>query len=457
MKRLATVVAAIAFASAPAHAAESMTTKAIAAEFNSIQKDLKPRYEAAGAALTAGDAVAYCREVQAIQPMAVRARTLLATILTRSREGGVEDTALAPYRTHMLTYDSIARTYTQVRAERCPAPGRLAVLTTTETDLATETEVVLAGFISGEDEVAAAVERFNAADQAGDKGAACREGHSVIRNQALVVSHARRLIAVNEAVGTDAEHMKAAMPGIRGDLDTFRARIDPVCTDAGLAAFDLESVEMFQSSDERLERIKAENTVFSMLFDAYPDVRAKAGAELKTIVTLYPPADFEAAFRASMQTLLSDYYDPHYLTTSDAAIDAYLRQMARVITSLNDDPLACLAYYQPGSALPDRLLQAELVLADAEIKAGILRASLDRPQPLAAPLTKDQIAERLAASYGRLRYKLDDLGRLNQIAELAPADGCRVATQYMTALASGTPAENAVLFKSILHLNARGS
>lgn len=203
--------------------------------------------------------------------------------------------------------------------------------------------------------------------------------------------------------------------------------------------------------DEKMAGLHAD-PFYGLLFQAHPDAEKEARAGLEKIVVMYPPDEVEQAFHPIAVAILNTWLNPHYLTTSDTALNALLTRNAVMMKALQAQPEACVAYYTTNSQIPDDMLTPEFIESEVRVKIDILKASLEAPQSLKDPLSQDAITARLKQTYQKAGFDPAELSRLGKIASLPLEDGCRVGTHFTIALISDTATENARLYKSLMSL-----
>lgn len=213
----------------------------------------------------------------------------------------------------------------------------------------------------------------------------------------------------------------------------------------------LPDLKSDSTSDAVMEELKKQK-IFTAIFRFHPEAEAELRSKMTSVVsgTSSEQAFYEA--QAASAEVVSKYIERHLATASDQATYDLLKRNAFVMAGFQDRPNLCVSYYlgRPNFSRED--LTPEFIAEESNVKANVVESSGLNPSPTLEAAGIDEIVEVIAKEYQRRGYDLQGLTKIEQVASLPPAEGCKIALDFSRALASLDMKQASHVFKSLLYI-----
>jgi hypothetical protein len=191
--------------------------------------------------------------------------------------------------------------------------------------------------------------------------------------------------------------------------------------------------------------------LFAVIFRAHPEAEQQLAVATRYILANSPSNMVSYDAEVATSKITSEYVTRHLPTSSAPALHKLLVGQRIMIMALQQEPDDCRRYYL-GYPVRSKYATAQLEKLSGDIldaKAEIIESSVASPS-VAPKESLDSIATDLAEAYQRQGYAAQDLQKVSDVANLPPSDGCRVATEFTSILASFDQTKAARIFKNLM-------
>jgi hypothetical protein len=190
------------------------------------------------------------------------------------------------------------------------------------------------------------------------------------------------------------------------------------------------------------------HSVYAALFKYHPDSETALRAKLTDIVRTAPPGQVQGQVSAAISQTLDRYFSRDILYAPDSAVRLLLDDNLATQTKLQAHPEDCVTYFLGKPPRDQSLFTAQDVTRESDAKAAVIAGAATHPSPPAAHPDLMPLAVQIAKGFQTRGYDVNDLRLLSQLTRIPPADGCRVAVEYITVLDAMPDAQASAILKA---------
>ncbi len=197
-----------------------------------------------------------------------------------------------------------------------------------------------------------------------------------------------------------------------------------------------------------------ENRLISIIFRLHPEAADETEAKYKKLLSSNISGDqLSLKSQTIGAELVQKYFQKHLISASDKATYALLKRNVAVMKSFQDKPSACVSYYLGISNFNKDDLTEDFIKKETDMKADIIESSINNPSLPPQAASTESLIEIIALSYRNKGYDLGHLQKIDQVENLPPEEGCKIATEFSDAIASLDEERSSYVFKNLLYLS----
>ncbi len=198
-----------------------------------------------------------------------------------------------------------------------------------------------------------------------------------------------------------------------------------------------------------------EQRLFSVLFRFHPDAEIEMKQKMDTILRKASVEKVRMQAQAVSAELSNRYFSKHLLSASDESTQRLIRHNLDAMRSLEKQPSLCVGYYLGSPNFDRSIMPQTLIARELDLRADVIESSVNNPSlpPQAASL--DSIMNIIISEYQRKGYALSNLARIDKVESVTAEEGCRIAMEFMDAIASLDTKQSAYVFKNLLYLGTQ--
>lgn len=195
--------------------------------------------------------------------------------------------------------------------------------------------------------------------------------------------------------------------------------------------------------------------LFSVIFRLHPEAEHDLKRKMTEIINNSPSDQVFYKAQAASAEIVAKYLNKHMVSASDEMTFKKIQREAKVIASFQNKPQLCVSFYLGNPQFSKDDITPEFLAEESSLKADLIESSINNPSlpPKAASI--DEIINIIAQSYQKNGYDLQSLAKIDQVANLPPAEGCKIAIEFTKALASMGQKQASYVFKNLLYLSSQ--
>jgi hypothetical protein len=212
----------------------------------------------------------------------------------------------------------------------------------------------------------------------------------------------------------------------------------------------LHQMKMDAAPNQVVQELKEELRVFEIIFRLHPEAEEEYKLKMTDVLN-NSSSDQEVSYKsqAAHSQFVTKYLNKHMMYASDEMIYKLIQREAKVIASFQNKPQFCVSYYLGTTQFSKDDITPEFLNEDSNLKADLIESSISNPSIPHKAASIDEIANVIVEAYKKSGYDLRGLAKLNQVASLPPAEGCKIAIDFSNAIASMDQKQAAYVFKNL--------
>jgi hypothetical protein len=194
----------------------------------------------------------------------------------------------------------------------------------------------------------------------------------------------------------------------------------------------------------------SQQRLFQTLFRLHPEAEADLRLRLTAIVESAPDDDVFLPAQAASAELVGKYLMMDLPSLPDAMLHKLLLRQVEAMQQFQSEPANCVNYYLGRPEFGRDALSPEFIEIESNLKADAFESAAANPTALTTTADQADLGEELALAYVARGYPIEDLQKVGDIETLPAEEGCRLALQFVDAIAALGPEQSAYLFKNLV-------
>jgi hypothetical protein len=199
----------------------------------------------------------------------------------------------------------------------------------------------------------------------------------------------------------------------------------------------------------------SQQRLFETLFRVHPEAEADLRQRLTAVVEGTSDDDVFLQAQAVSAELVGKYLMMDLPSLPDAMVHKLLLRQVEAMQQFQGKPANCVNYYLGKPEFGRDELSPEFIEIESNLKADAFEGAHANPTALTTTADKADLGEELALAYVARGYPIEDLQKVGSVETLPAEEGCRLALQFVDALAALGPAQSAYVFKNLVLISQR--
>jgi hypothetical protein len=216
----------------------------------------------------------------------------------------------------------------------------------------------------------------------------------------------------------------------------------------------LPQMKKAAAPNQVMQELKGQR-LFSVIFRLHPEAEEELKLKMTDVINNSPNDQVFYKAQAASAEIVAKYLNKHMVSASDEVTYKQIQREAKVIASFQNKPQLCVSYYFGNPQFSKDDITPEFLNEESNLKADLIESSVSNPSMPPKAASIDEIINIIAESYQKNGYDLQGLAKIDQVATLPPAEGCKIAIDFSKALAAMEQKQAAYVFKNLLYISSQ--
>jgi hypothetical protein len=262
-------------------------------------------------------------------------------------------------------------------------------------------------------------------------------------------------IAVGAILGAAGGLLGFALGALR--THSRRSRAVSVTTVVGIVASIqllhwVPDARAWLATEYVLNQLK-ENRLFGLILRNHPEAEPPLRSEIEKAVSDTGDTTGRQAFmrsQAATARIVNAYFPTYLPKGSDEAIYKLLTRQADVLKSFNERPKLCVGYFLGNPVFEPGDVTMEFANQETDLKAEFIESAIANQMRTYPTSDVEALVTEVMSAYIDRGYSLENMAKVDVVANLPPEEGCRIAFEFTDALLSLGPNRAPAVFRGLV-------